>query len=133
MMPLRKCCSGGELVVSEIQEELDKVQSGVGLPQPSVAQAMGVGQQKFAVTEEEAFNANEECPICLEVVEEPLQTPCRHVFCGDCIKPHIISQGERCPICRKPTKLKDLKIPKGLEKQELVKKDIKKAPAGGLL
>ena len=133
MMPLRMCCSGGEFEVAEIQEKLDKVQSGVGLPKPSIAQAMGVGLQKFAVTEEEAFNANEECPICLELVEEPLQTPCRHVFCGDCIKPHIISQGGRCPICRKSTKLKDLKIPKGLEKQEPVKKDnIKKAPAGSL-
>ena len=133
LMPLRMCCSGGEFVVAEIQEKLDKVQSGVGLPQPSMAQAMGVGQQKFAVTEEEAYNANEECSICIEVLEEPLQTPCRHVFCGDCIKPHIITQGERCPICRKPIKLKDLKIPKGYEKKEPPKiENLKKVPDGSL-
>jgi len=89
--------------------------------------------QKYAVTDEEAFNKNEECPICLEVVEEPLQTPCRHVFCGGCIRSHIMSRGERCPICRKPCKVKDLKIPKGFEKEaEVSVGEKKKAPAGSL-
>lgn len=44
MMPLRRCCSGGEFELSEIRDKLQKVQSGIGLPKPSMAQAMGVGQ-----------------------------------------------------------------------------------------
>ena len=35
------------------------------------------------------------CPICLELVSDPLQTSCGHLFCGECIK-----DIEQCPIDR---------------------------------
>jgi len=74
---------------------------------------------KHAVTEEEAFNADEEeCAICLELIEEPLQTPCRHLFCGDCIRPMLETAGEKCPICRKKVKVAQLKKPKMKEEEK---------------
>ena len=40
-----------------------------------------------------------ECPICQEILNDPLQTNCGHLFCGKCLQ----SGGSRvknCPVCR---------------------------------
>ena len=36
------------------------------------------------------------CPICLELVSQPVYTSCQHLFCGNCIKDQ-----QTCPECRK--------------------------------
>ena len=35
------------------------------------------------------------CPICLELVSDPVQTSCGHLFCGKCVK-----EAESCPVDR---------------------------------
>lgn len=55
-----------------------------------------------------------ECCICLDLMEEPLQTPCAHIFCADCIYGTINNLGEGrapCPLCRRPLSSTQLKIP----------------------
>lgn len=37
------------------------------------------------------------CAVCLHIVEEPVQTPCGHIFCGECLDPLQL-----CPTCRDP-------------------------------
>eukprot|EP00483_Globobulimina_turgida_P004075 UN04083 len=62
---------------------------------------------------DKAYNnyANGECPICYECpLDAPLQTPCRHIFCGECIKSILLSKSE-CPLCRKYVDIKQLKKP----------------------
>ena len=51
-----------------------------------------------------------QCPICLCVFTNPMQTPCQHVFCADCIARALRvsgADGERkapqscqCPVCK---------------------------------
>merc|ERR1712129_564158 len=68
-------------------------------------------QQLFEMAVEEAFNYDDECPICYEVpMDEPLQTPCRHIFCGECIRSILHSKPE-CPMCRKNVTTNQLKQP----------------------
>ena len=49
-----------------------------------------------------------ECSICLDLMEEPVQTKCGHYFCSECITGFITSNtGGRdtrvpCPLCRTP-------------------------------
>ena len=35
------------------------------------------------------------CPICLELVSDPVQTSCGHLFCGECIE-----DIKQCPVDR---------------------------------
>jgi len=59
---------------------------------------------------EESYNDVNECPICLEIPEDPLQTPCRHIFCAECIK-GVLNTKPVCPFCRAPCKPQKLKKP----------------------
>ena len=48
------------------------------------------------------------CCICTGVLEDPVESPCRHVFCSKCVKPWI-DKNSTCPQCRGATYKKDLK------------------------
>ncbi|KAM9325360.1 E3 ubiquitin-protein ligase PDZRN3 isoform 2-T2 [Gastrophryne carolinensis] len=37
------------------------------------------------------------CKLCSRVLEEPLTTPCGHVFCAGCLLPWVVQQGS-CPV-----------------------------------
>jgi hypothetical protein len=59
------------------------------------------------------------CSICIEVVEDPLQTPCEHSFCKQCIN-RWLSEGQRiCPVDRQPLTAETLKPPNRLMKDIL--------------
>ncbi|XP_048346175.1 E3 ubiquitin-protein ligase PDZRN3 isoform X2 [Sphaerodactylus townsendi] len=41
------------------------------------------------------------CNLCHKVLEDPLTTPCGHVFCAGCVLPWVVQQGS-CPVqCRR--------------------------------
>ena len=42
-----------------------------------------------------------ECPICLHVMRDPVQTECGHLFCRGCLEPVLINTSRSvCPICK---------------------------------
>ena len=52
-----------------------------------------------------------ECPVCLEVYEQPTRTPCGHWFCFECIT-NVLRQrdtGSTCPLCRARTTVTSLR------------------------
>lgn len=58
---------------------------------------MGVDVAKYSGTVDEAYI----CGICLDVLEDPVNIPCGHTFCQECIR-QAISVSQRCPLDRKP-------------------------------
>jgi len=51
------------------------------------------------------------CPICQNLVEEPLESPCEHIFCSAEITSWLASGHSDCPECRTALSLRDLKKP----------------------
>ncbi|KAL9074423.1 MAG: hypothetical protein Q9157_004383 [Trypethelium eluteriae] len=46
-----------------------------------------------------SISAQEDCPVCLETLSQPVITACAHVFCSACIE-RVIETQHRCPMCR---------------------------------
>jgi len=45
---------------------------------------------------------NKECSICLDNIQNPVETPCNHFFCFNCLKQwqNVEDNTPRCPLCR---------------------------------
>lgn len=46
-----------------------------------------------------SIDSQEDCPVCIDVLKEPVITKCAHVFCTACIE-RIIEIQHKCPMCR---------------------------------
>lgn len=58
-----------------------------------------------------SIESQEDCPICLEGLHNPVITACAHVFGSDCIE-RVIETQHRCPMCRaEPLELDSLVRP----------------------
>lgn len=48
------------------------------------------------------LNVELRCPICLEIMRDPMATPCLHRFCAVCIEKCLRIGKQECPSCRRP-------------------------------
>ena len=45
------------------------------------------------------IESQEDCPICLDTMQDPVITACTHSFCFPCIE-RVINEQQKCPFCR---------------------------------
>jgi SWI/SNF-related matrix-associated actin-dependent regulator of chromatin subfamily A3 len=45
------------------------------------------------------IDSQEECPVCMDTMREPVITACSHAFCTECIE-RVIETQHKCPMCR---------------------------------
>ena len=126
--PARQACSGHIYYKNNIEKELNNAQEILYRIKTMVNNNKNKNlssKELFEMAKEEAFNSNDgECPICFECpFDEPLQTLCRHIFCGECIITYINSSDAKCPLCRKPCPISSLKKPYSAEKEQQEQKD----------
>lgn len=46
-----------------------------------------------------SVESQDDCPVCLEILHQPVITACGHVFGGECIE-RVIEAQHKCPMCR---------------------------------
>ncbi|NXN40045.1 BRCA1 protein, partial [Rhinoptilus africanus] len=59
-----------------------------------------------------AMQKNLECPICLDVIKEPVSTKCDHIFCRFCIFKLLSKKNKgvtQCPLCKTEVTKRSLK------------------------
>lgn len=65
---------------------------------------MGYDFGRFTAEIDEDFH----CVICTMVLENPVQSPCEHIFCNDCVVKWLLVK-ESCPVDQRLLRVGDLK------------------------
>ena len=48
----------------------------------------------------DTLNLDLQCPICMNIIREPMATECLHRFCNNCIEKSLRFGKKECPSCR---------------------------------
>ncbi|KAG6583603.1 DNA repair protein RAD5A, partial [Cucurbita argyrosperma subsp. sororia] len=117
LLRLRQCCDHPFLVMSrgDTQEysDLNKLAKRFlkGTPNTQVGEGRDLPSHAYVqkVMEELRSGEHGECPICLEVFEDAVLTPCAHRMCRECLLTSWRSScSGLCPVCRKTINRQDL-------------------------
>ena len=66
------------------------------------------GKSYVFVNQLEATLSELQCPICQQILQDPLQTSCEHLFCKHCLLEALQRRPRDCPLCRqRHTHMKD--------------------------
>lgn len=81
---------------------------------------MGYEIERFVCAIDEEFH----CSICTMVLKDPLQSPCEHIFCSECINGWLKVK-ETCPVDQSILPFDDLKPPPRYFRNLLEKMEIR--------
>jgi len=95
LLRLRQCCNHwrmcGEERVQKLLELVDENQV-IDVMDPANRKAL---QDLLQLR----IDSQEDCPVCMDSMTEPVITACTHVFCRPCIE-KVIETQHKCPMCR---------------------------------
>ncbi|KAH4937778.1 hypothetical protein HBI79_064250 [Parastagonospora nodorum] len=94
LLRMRQLCNHWQLVgeerLSSIMQQLE-AEGVVDLTEENKAALQSMLQLMI--------DSQEDCPICLDTLKEPVITKCAHTFCTACIE-RVIEVQKKCPMCR---------------------------------
>jgi SWI/SNF-related matrix-associated actin-dependent regulator of chromatin subfamily A3 len=94
LLRMRQLCNHWKLVGEERLDSIMKQLEAEGVV--DLTEDNKVALQKMLQL---SIDSQEECPVCMEVLNEPVITKCAHVFCTPCIE-RVIEVQHKCPMCR---------------------------------
>ena len=57
------------------------------------------------------------CPVCAELLTEPILTDCGHHVCGTCHEKLLTTNKKDCPVCRETNGLSDARLDKHFQRE----------------
>lgn len=79
LVPLRQACSIATVDVSAVKQSLRDLARGIAVGGAAVGAALAPSES-FPQASDPAFGSlSQECSICLELLEDAVQTHCRHL------------------------------------------------------
>lgn len=90
--------------------------SDYGLLSPPPADLCSSCGQRHLLEENHEYNYRDEvdddliCHICLQPLIRPLDTPCGHTYCQECLTSFLL-ESDFCPVCRTPLMLQTCRKP----------------------
>jgi len=94
LLRMRQLCNHWKLVGEERLDSIMKQLEAEGII--DLTEDNKIALQKMLQL---SIDSQEECPICMEVLDDPVITKCAHVFCTPCIE-RVIEIQHKCPMCR---------------------------------
>lgn len=102
LVPIRQACSIATVDISAVKQQLRDLARGIAVGGPAMGAAIAPSES-FPQALNPAFGSlKDECTICLELLEDAVQTACGHLFCKECILALCENKGAdaACALCR---------------------------------
>lgn len=94
LLRMRQLCNHWELVG---EERLDAIMQQ--LAAEGVVDLTEENKSALQKMLQLSIDSQEDCPICLDSMRDPVITKCAHIFCTPCIE-RVIDTQHKCPMCR---------------------------------
>jgi SWI/SNF-related matrix-associated actin-dependent regulator of chromatin subfamily A3 len=94
LLRMRQLCNHWQLVGEERLESVMKQLEAEGVV--DLTEENKTALQKMLQL---MIDSQEDCPICLDTLKDPVITKCAHSYCASCIE-RVIEGQKKCPMCR---------------------------------
>ncbi|KAI3434920.1 hypothetical protein D9Q98_002974 [Chlorella vulgaris] len=110
LLPMRRVCSGGTLKRRDLEVNDPLFGEGAEVRRRRLEGGGGGGGGGTLTTTDHSLVApEEECPVCMDMLEAPSMTPCLHWFCRECIM-GVLAANPKCPLCRRCLNAGELRL-----------------------